>query len=126
MLGRYTLTDIPTTLATSAAVASIFSGITGGLLNIKNINKDKNMLGRYDDRRLSGVVEMLKTTDDVQQTLKEVLPTVKIIAKDYEKASPLVNFLIDYWPIALVILTLVITGSSFAGSYWVMKKLKKG
>ena len=41
------------------------------------------------------------TTTEALSILSEVAPTLKIVAKDYEKASPYINIGIDYWPIVL-------------------------
>lgn len=41
------------------------------------------------------------STTEALSILSEVAPTLKIVAKDYEKASPFINVAIDYWPVVL-------------------------
>ena len=69
--------------------------------------------------------ETIATVGQAQKTAQEIMPSVEIMAKDYERLSPKINFLMDYWPITLAVLFLTITGGAFAGSYWVMRKARK-
>lgn len=41
------------------------------------------------------------TPTEALAILSEVAPTLKTVAKDYDKASPYINVIIDYWPVAL-------------------------
>ena len=51
------------------------------------------------------------------QTTDEILPAVQVMATDYQKASPAVNWMIDHWPVALLVLGLTVAGGAFGGSY---------
>ena len=84
------------------------------------------MIGKYRIRPKGlGIIETLQTARDVEQTLKEVLPTVKVIASDYEKLSPSINFMAKYWPTVLVAVALVAGMGSAIGAYVVLRKLEK-
>ena len=81
------------------------------------------MLGKYD---MSGLgANPLDTIKQTLRTTEDVLPAVEIMAEDYAKASPLVNFMIDYWAVALLGLSLVVAGGASVGSWIVLKRLEK-
>ena len=61
-----------------------------------------NGLARLDIR------EILETTQETEEVLREVLPTVQKIATAYENVAPQVEFATKYWATTLVLL--------FAGS----------
>lgn len=69
--------------------------------------------------------ETLATAGQAVKTTEEILPAVEQMAADYQKASPLVNFLIDYWPIAVLLLSLTVAGGAAAGSMAVLKRLER-
>jgi hypothetical protein len=61
--------------------------------------------------------EAVGTAGRAIQTTDDILPAVKVMANDYQKASPAVNWLIDHWPVALVVVALTVAGGAFGGSY---------
>jgi hypothetical protein len=68
---------------------------------------------------------LINTGSQALQTTQDVLPAVSVMAKDYERFSPKLNFLMDYWPITLAVLFLTMTGGAFTGSYMVMKRIRR-
>ena len=69
--------------------------------------------------------ETIATVGQAQKTAQEIMPAVEVMAKDYERLSPKINFLMDYWPITLAVLFTTMAGGAFAGSYWVMRKARQ-
>ena len=68
------------------------------------------MLGKYPSN-LSGVTETLATVD--------------LMATDYKKMSPKLNFLLDYWPLTIFGLAVTVAIGAFGGAYVVDLKRKK-
>jgi hypothetical protein len=84
------------------------------------------MLGRYSPSGLGASArDILGTTARTQETIEEIIPTVKNIADDYDKMRPGVQFLTKYWYTVLIILALASAGGSGLGSWFVLKRLKK-
>jgi len=57
--------------------------------------------------------------------VEEILPSVEVMAADYQKISPLVNFMADYWSVAIIGLALVVAGGAAAGAFLTLKRLDK-
>ena len=83
------------------------------------------MLGRYTMQGLGvDVGGILGTTVATQKTIEEILPTVSMIAEDYEKISPLVNFTADYWYTVLAIIMATSALGAGVGAWSVLRKGK--
>jgi hypothetical protein len=84
------------------------------------------MLGRYNAGGMGlNVQEVIGTTAATQKTIEEILPTVELIATDYQRVSPGVNFIADYWYTVLMALFLSSALGATFGSWFVLRKLKK-
>lgn len=83
------------------------------------------MLGKWTEQQLWGMGQ--NPLDTVKQTLRtteDVLPAVEVMAEDYVKVSPFINFLADYWAVALVITGATVAVGSAIGSWTVLKRLE--
>lgn len=84
------------------------------------------MLGRYNAGGLGvDARSIIGTTVATQQTIEEIIPTVEKIAVDYERISPLVNFVADYWYTVLAVVFLTGAVGSTVGSWFVLRRLEK-
>lgn len=85
------------------------------------------MLGRYTAQQLGQITlpGILQTTEKTQETIEEIIPTVKKIATHYERISPQIDFATKYWSTTLVLLFGVMIVGSAIGDIFVDKFLKK-
>ena len=84
------------------------------------------MLGRYSNMRGLGINpgDIIGTTVATQRTIEEVLPTVRLIATDYERVSPVVNFVADYWYTVLAVILATSAFGAGLGAWFVLRKGK--
>ena len=71
------------------------------------------------------IKETMETAGQAVRTTEEILPAVETMAQDYQRISPLVNFLADYWSVAAVTLAAIMAAGAAAGSWVVLKRLEK-
>ena len=94
------------------------------------------MLGKYSITRrrpmislsaLGGtsIEDVIETTIKTQKTLDKILPTVEMIAEDYGKISPGVDFISKYWYTTLALIAVIGAAGSAAGAYLVLRRLEK-
>jgi len=85
------------------------------------------MLGRYTALGSMGidVQEIIGTTAMTTETIQEITPAIKQMAVDYERVSPFVNFMADYWYTALALIFASGAAGAAVGSWFVLKRLEK-
>ena len=69
--------------------------------------------------------EVVGTTQMTTQTIQEITPTIKKMAVDYDRVSPLVNYMADYWYSVIAIIVASGALGSAIGSWFVLKRLEK-
>jgi len=59
------------------------------------------------------ITESFATAQEAVQLVQELTPTLKTMSRQYIKAAPLIDFTIDYWPVAVAVGFLgIVTGSA--------------
>lgn len=56
------------------------------------------------------------TAAEAVETVQEITPTLKLMSGHYQKASPLIDFAIDFWPVVAVGTFLAIMAGSASGA----------
>ncbi len=65
------------------------------------------------------------TAAEAAQAINEITPTLVLASGHYQKASPLINWTIKYWPVAIVIGFLALSAGSATGTIAVQTARKR-
>lgn len=81
------------------------------------------MLGRYMGSL--DIKSVIGTASDAQETLVEIMPTIEMIAEDYVKVRPGVDFMSKYWYTVFIAIAFSTAIGAGVGSWFVLKRLEK-
>jgi len=65
---------------------------------------------------MADVRSTITTVTDATELVKELAPTLQTMSVQYTKAAPLLDWVIDYWPVAAAVTFLAIMSGSAVGS----------